>query len=405
MARQLRMEYPGAIYHVMNRGDYRESIFQDDQDRQRFIHTLAEACGKTGWQVLAHCLMPNHFRLVMETPRGNLVAGMKWLLGTYTGRCNRRHKLCGHLLSGRYKALIVDGSGAGYVKTVCDYVHLNPARAKLFNPTQALRDYRWSSWPEYLKPARQRWPGLSVGRVLGEYQIPRDSAAGRRQLERALEERRTAERVADNQPVRRGWDEVELQQRAKGDAQKVAIAVRLRVESAVSVQWIVARLQMGAPGYVHLLLYRQRKSKGEHINIKPVYDQRAFDILNAAADAGITFLDTADVYGAGRSETLIGKFIKKRTGKFFIATKLGRMSGLYPDKYTEAGVRAATKASLKRLGVDALDLTQLHCVPPQVLQRGEIFDWLRKLQRDGKTNKFGASVESMDQARVCLLRE
>ena len=134
-------------------------------------------------------------------------------------------------------------------------------------------------------------------------------------------------------------------------------------------------------------------------------DQRAFDILNAAADAGVTFLDTADVYGMGRSETLIGKFLKKRSGKFFVATKLGRMTDLYPDKYTEAGIRAATEASLKRLGVDALDLTQLHCVPPQVLQRGEIFDWLRKLQRDGKIKNFGASVESMDEAKVCLAQE
>jgi len=96
MARKLRVEYPGAIYHVVNRGDQREPIFRDGQDRQRFIHTLAEACGKTGWQVLALCLMPNHFHLVIETPRGNLVAGMKWFLGTYTGRYNRRHKLCGH---------------------------------------------------------------------------------------------------------------------------------------------------------------------------------------------------------------------------------------------------------------------------------------------------------------------
>ncbi|HEY4983438.1 MAG TPA: aldo/keto reductase [Verrucomicrobiae bacterium] len=134
-------------------------------------------------------------------------------------------------------------------------------------------------------------------------------------------------------------------------------------------------------------------------------DQRAFDILNAAADAGVTFLDTADVYGTGRSETLIGKFLKKRSGKFFVATKLGRMTDLYPDKYTEAGIRAATEASLKRLGVDALDLTQLHCVPPQVLQRGEIFDWLRKLQRDGKIKNFGASVESMDEAKVCLAQK
>jgi aryl-alcohol dehydrogenase-like predicted oxidoreductase len=134
-------------------------------------------------------------------------------------------------------------------------------------------------------------------------------------------------------------------------------------------------------------------------------DQRAFDILNTAADAGITFLDTADVYGTGRSESLIGKFLKQRRGNFFVATKLGRMSDLYPDKYTEAGVRAATEASLKRLGVEALDLTQLHCVPPQVLQRGEIFHWLRRLQRDGKIKQFGASVESMDEAKVCLAQD
>jgi aryl-alcohol dehydrogenase-like predicted oxidoreductase len=131
-------------------------------------------------------------------------------------------------------------------------------------------------------------------------------------------------------------------------------------------------------------------------------DARAFAILNAAADAGVNFFDTADVYGAGRSESLIGQFRKRRPGPFFVATKLGRMPDLFPDQYTEAGVRAATEASLKRLGVEALDLTQLHCVPPAVLQRGEIFDWLRRLQREGKIKHFGASVESMDEARVCL---
>src|SRR5437762_13365425 len=95
--------------------------------------------------------MANHFHLVVETPLANLVAGMKWFLGTYTGRFNRRHKLLGHLFSGRYKALIVEGSGNGYLKAVCDYVHLNPARAKLLRSEQALREYRWSSWPEHLK--------------------------------------------------------------------------------------------------------------------------------------------------------------------------------------------------------------------------------------------------------------
>jgi aryl-alcohol dehydrogenase-like predicted oxidoreductase len=134
-------------------------------------------------------------------------------------------------------------------------------------------------------------------------------------------------------------------------------------------------------------------------------DQRAFDILAAAADAGVAFFDTADVYGGGRSETLIGKFLKQRKGSFVVATKLGRMPDLYPNQYTEAGVRAATEASLKRLQVEALDLTQLHCVPPAVLQRGEIFDWLRKLRQEGKIKQFGASVETMDEARVCLAQE
>ena len=101
MARKLRVQYPGAIYHVLNRGDRREPIFRTDADRVLFIDTLAEACQKTGWQVHALCLMHNHFHLVVETPNANLVAGMKWFLGTYTARFNRRHKLFGHLFSGR----------------------------------------------------------------------------------------------------------------------------------------------------------------------------------------------------------------------------------------------------------------------------------------------------------------
>ena len=84
MARKLRVEYPGALYHVLNRGDRREPIFQDGLDRRRFVETLAEACAKTSWQVQAYCLMGNHSHLVLETPPANLVAGMKWFLGTYT---------------------------------------------------------------------------------------------------------------------------------------------------------------------------------------------------------------------------------------------------------------------------------------------------------------------------------
>lgn len=91
MARPLRVQYAGARYHLMSRGDRRELIFLDEKDRQQFLFTLGQACGKTGWQVHAYCLMSNHFHLVVETPRANLVEGMKWLLGT-TSRKRWREK-------------------------------------------------------------------------------------------------------------------------------------------------------------------------------------------------------------------------------------------------------------------------------------------------------------------------
>src|SRR6266478_6995887 len=158
--------------HVMNRGDRREPIFRDDKDRESFLQTAGEACVKTDWEVHAWCLMNNHFHLVVETPKPNLVEGMKWFLGTYTSRFNRRHKLVGHLFSGRYKALIVEGSGNGYLKSVCDYVHLNPVRAKLLCAKDRLTDFRWSSYGEYLKPPGQRRKWLTVERLLGEWGIP-----------------------------------------------------------------------------------------------------------------------------------------------------------------------------------------------------------------------------------------
>ena len=193
MARKLRLEYPGAIYHVMNRGDRRGAIFRTDLDRRLFLETLGQACLKTGWQVHALCLMSNHFHLVVETPNGNLVAGMKWFLGTYTARFNRRHKLFGHLFRGRYKSLIVEGSGTGYLKTVCDYVHLNPVRAKLLRPEQKLSSYGWSTYPAYLLPARQRPAWLRVDRLLGEHGLPVDNKAARREFALRMEARRAAD--------------------------------------------------------------------------------------------------------------------------------------------------------------------------------------------------------------------
>ena len=97
MARPLRIQYPGAVYHVMARGNQGQPIYQDDLDRKRFLETLGESCQKTGWLVHAYVLMGNHYHLLIETPEANLVAGMKWLQGSYTQRYNGRHKVFGHL--------------------------------------------------------------------------------------------------------------------------------------------------------------------------------------------------------------------------------------------------------------------------------------------------------------------
>jgi len=130
-------------------------------------------------------------------------------------------------------------------------------------------------------------------------------------------------------------------------------------------------------------------------------DDIAMKILNAAYEAGVNFYDTADVYGNGRSEKFIGKFIKGKSN-IFVATKVGRSDTTYPDKYTEKNVTACIDSSLKRLGVDALDLVQLHCVPPALLQQTDIFETMRKLADKGKIKNWGASVESMDEALVCM---
>ena len=108
MARKARVEFEGAVYHVLDRGDRREAIFKDDADRRRFLETLGEACARTGWRVHAFVLMSNHYHLMIETPQANLVAGMRWFQTTWTIRYNTRHRLGGHLFQGRYKAVVVD---------------------------------------------------------------------------------------------------------------------------------------------------------------------------------------------------------------------------------------------------------------------------------------------------------
>ena len=206
MARALRIEYPGAIYHVLSRGDRREEIVRDDADRAAFVRVLEQACAKTGWEVHAWCLMSNHFHLVLETPRANLCSGMKWFLGTYTQRYNARHGLRGHVFGGRYKALLVDTREGDYLRTVCDYVHLNPARAGMIANDEALERYHWSSYRAFLLPPRQRPGWLRVDRLMGEHGIQRDSRVGRREFGLATESIRNEQLPPEViGRIRRGW--------------------------------------------------------------------------------------------------------------------------------------------------------------------------------------------------------
>jgi len=141
MARPLRIEFPGAIYHVTSRGDRREPIFDDDADRETFIDVVARALMRFDACALAFCLMDNHYHLVLHTRRANLSALMQQINGVYTQAYNRRHAKVGHLFQGRFKAILVDRDA--YLLEVCRYVDLNPVRAAMVgDPAQ----WPWSSY-------------------------------------------------------------------------------------------------------------------------------------------------------------------------------------------------------------------------------------------------------------------
>ena len=131
-------------------------------------------------------------------------------------------------------------------------------------------------------------------------------------------------------------------------------------------------------------------------------EEDALAILRAANESGVNFLDTADVYGDGRSEELLGRFLREASGDFFVATKLGRRAHIFPDAFTPENLRGCTEDSLRRLGTEALDLTQLHCLPTEDLRKGEVFDAMREQQATGLVRHWGVSVESMEEALICL---
>lgn len=141
MARPLRIEFPGAVYHVTSRGNEKKAVFRTTQDRQRFLDILQQVNKRYNWICHGYCLMTNHYHLILETPEGNLSSGMRQLNGVYTQYFNTAHTRKGHLLQGRYKAFLIQKEG--YLLAVCRYVVLNPVRARIVSKPE---DYPWSSY-------------------------------------------------------------------------------------------------------------------------------------------------------------------------------------------------------------------------------------------------------------------
>ena len=296
----------------MSRGDRLEAIYRDEEDREKFLSALGEACEKAGWEVYAYCLMKNHFHLVLETPQPTLVAGMKWLLGTYTQRYNARHRERGHVFAGRYKSLLVDNRDNYYLRVVCNYVHLNPLRAHLLEEGAGLESYPWSSYPEYLKSPGKRKSWIRVDRLMGEMGC-KESARGREDFAKIMEAR-IEEAIEEEETlmgkIRRGWKfgaddflerleeklgmvakrgshrEVEVQETMEAKAEriideemrqrrmtperwkklkkmdpvKVEIACRLRRETILTMGWIAKRLTAGTAGTLAVGLHHSKQS-------------------------------------------------------------------------------------------------------------------------------------------------
>lgn len=179
MARPIRLEFPGAIYHVTTRGSDGEDIFIDDEDRQQFLTVLGEVVSRSGWIVHAYVLMDNHYHLLIETPTGNLSRGMRQLNGVYTQRFNIRYGSGGRVFQGRFKAILVEREG--FLLDLCRYVVLNPLRLKA---VKSIGRYRWSSYRatagELQPPA---W--LNTDWILG--QLGRSSAVAQRRYAEFIE--------------------------------------------------------------------------------------------------------------------------------------------------------------------------------------------------------------------------
>lgn len=194
MSRPLRIEFPGAFYHVTSRGNARKKIYLSDIDRVSFVETLAWVVGRFGWNCHAYCLMDNHFHLLIETPMPNLSLGMRQLNGVYTQRFNRRHNRVGHLFQGRFKSILVEQDA--YLLELCRYIVLNPVRAKM---VASSAEYPWSSYP------------ATVGIVPVPTCLTIDWILGQFAKTKAIARRRYAEFVAEGIGKESPWSELKGQ--------------------------------------------------------------------------------------------------------------------------------------------------------------------------------------------------
>lgn len=308
MARRLRIQYENALYHVINRGNYRRDVFGSRGAVLAFQAALGEACERHGWRLHAYVVMRNHFHLALETPRPNLVEGMHWLQSAFATRFNRFRSERGHLFQGRYQALLVENSAA--LCRVMHYIHLNPVRAGIVSADQ-LREFASSSLPVFvrsqnrpawlvsdvlldelkLKDSPEGWSSyvsylaaLAVGSASGgkndrHEEMSRGWAIGSRGWKRALahEYSHLALRVglpaAENRDLKEArWREtlrVALADsgRSKSEVDTdscraswiILIAARLRKEAAAPHGWITRELKMGNPATLRSALCRLSK--------------------------------------------------------------------------------------------------------------------------------------------------
>lgn len=175
MARMPRIQYDGALYHVINRGNYRRDVFESSGAAFAFEGVLSETCLRHGWRVHAYAIMRNHFHLALETQQPNLVEGMHWLQGTFAARFNRFREEQGHLFQGRYKALLIEDAAA--LLRVVHYIHLNPVRAQFVQPSHCA-SFRWGSLCKLRLPSRPAW--LAADMLLSRMGFS-DTAAGWKQ--------------------------------------------------------------------------------------------------------------------------------------------------------------------------------------------------------------------------------